>query len=157
MTSHPTRRDLIAPLIAVALLPGCSIYHLAVPRSVRVHAIEFHVADGANDDTPIAVDIAYVSDNSALTEELAQMTAEDWFTRRAQLRRDFRDDLDVASWELVPGTFRPREQPEPPKVSRAAFLFARYHTPGPHRYRLTDAEEDIVVKLEADDFSLAAR
>jgi type VI secretion system protein len=147
---------MFAPLLATAL-SGCSIYHLAVPRTVQVHAIEFHVADDANDDTPIAVDIAYLSNNSALVDEVAQMTAEDWFTRKQQLRRDFRDDLDVVSWELVPGTFRPREQPEPPKVNHAAFLFARYRAPGAHRYRLTEAEEDIVVKLEGDDFSLAAR
>lgn len=157
MTSYATRRGMITSLVVLAALPGCSIYHLAVSRTVRVKTVEFHVADDANDDTPIAVDIVNVSDNSALIEEIAKMTADGWFARKEQLRRDFRDDLDVASWELVPGTFRRREQLEKPTVTHAAFLFARYNTPGAHRYRLTDDEEDIVVKLEAEDFSLIAQ
>jgi type VI secretion system protein len=140
-------------LLAVAWLPGCSL--LAKP--VWVRSIEFRVAESANDDTPIAVDVVYLTADPGLTEEITRMSAEDWFSRKDQLRRDFRNDLDVASWELVPGSIRHREKLAKPRVSEAGFLFARYHAPGPHRYRLTTEETAILVKLDAADFSVTTQ
>jgi hypothetical protein len=140
------------------LLPqGCAAYHWVVPRTVSVRWIEFHVAENANDDTPIALDIAYLAADQTLIEEVAKMTAEDWFTRKEQLRRDFRDKVYAMSWELVPDTIAPRKKLERPEAGNAAFIFARYHTPMPHRYRLTDDDDDILVKLGSDDFSVTAR
>lgn len=145
------RRALLPLLLAaVASLPACSLF----TRPVWVRSIEFRVAEAANDDTPVAVDIVYLTADPALTEEIAKMTAEDWFTRKEQLRRDFRNDLDVTSWELVPGTIRHRETLERPRVTQTGFLFARYHAPGSHRYRLTVAETAILVKLDAADFAV---
>jgi type VI secretion system protein len=145
------------PLAAMLLLSGCSAYHLVVPRTVRVRWIEFRVVERANENTPIAVDIAYLAANPALIEEVAKMTADDWFSRKEQLRRDYRDEVEMASWELVPGTVTPRAKLDKPAVTRAAFLFARYHAPSPHRYRLTDDDDDILVRLDTDDFSVTAR
>jgi type VI secretion system protein len=157
MSGILSRRALIPLLLAAPALQGCSLYHMVVPRTVRVQTIAFHVAKGINDDAPVAVDIAYLDANKTLTAEVAKMTAADWFRRKAQLRRDFRDELDVVSWELVPGTDIPRKDLDEPNVDRAAFMFARYHAPGPHRYRLTDDDEDILVTLNKDDFTVIDR
>ena len=148
------RRRAIAAVASMALLPGCAAYDLLFATRVAVRRIEIRVAEGINENSPVALDLVHLSGNRTLIEEVAKMTAEDWFGRKAQLRRDFRDEVDVRSWEVVPGQLLPRTWLDRPQVNRAAFLFARYRAPGPHRYRLTENETDILVVLEASGFSV---
>jgi type VI secretion system protein len=149
-----SRRRALVGGTAIALLPGCAAYDLLFATRVAVRWIEIRVAAGINENSPVALDLVHLSANRTLTEEVAKMTAEDWFGRKAQLRRDFRDEVDVRSWEVVPGQLLPRTWLERPQVNRAAFLFARYRAPGAHRYRLTENDTDILVVLDAPGFSV---
>lgn len=148
------RRRVLAAVASTALLPGCAAYDFLFATRVAVRQIEIRAAEGINENSPVALDLVHLSGNRTLIEEVAKMSAEDWFRRKAQLRRDFRDEVDVRSWEVVPGQLLPRSWLDRPQVNRAAFLFARYRAPGPHRYRLTENETDILVVLEASGFSV---
>jgi type VI secretion system protein len=156
MMTHPRRR-LIQALPLLTFLQGCSAYHWVVPRTVRVKWIAFKVEAGANDDIPIAIDIAYLSADPILVDEVAKMTAAQWFDKKDQLRRDFPNAVDAVSWELVPGSVLPRTRVPEPKVDHAAFLFARYREPQPFRFKLTEDDEDIRVVLGLHDVTLVPR
>src|SRR6185312_9101376 len=91
-------------LLVVALVTGCGVFGGDKPIQSRV--IEFEVAQGANQDSPIAIDIVYVYDQQ-LVPQLTQMTAHDWFQKRGQVRQAFPTGFDVASFEVVPGQTGP--------------------------------------------------
>lgn len=148
------RRRVLAAVASTALLPGCAAYDFLFATRVAVRQIEIRAAEGINDNSPVALDLVHLSGNRTLIEEVAKMSAEDWFRRKAQLRRDFRDEVDVRGWEVVPGQLLPRTWLDRPQVNRAAFLFARYRAGGPHRYRLTENDTNILVALEAAAFSV---
>jgi type VI secretion system protein len=144
------------PALAICLaVAGCSVFRGLTAPSVVVRSIELRVAEKANENTPIAVDLVYLSSSQALQDQVAKMTAEDWFARKDQVARDFRGELDVMGFEPVPGQVIARRRLASPKVNDAAFLFARYRTPGSHRYRLTEDDTNIAVVLGGDDFGVS--
>ena len=136
-------------LLAAALVTGCGVFGGDKPIQSRV--IEFEVAQGANQDSPIAIDIVYVYDQQ-LVSQLTQMTAHDWFQKRSQVRQAFPTGFDVASFEVVPGQKGPIEA-VPPKASQAvaAFVFANYSSEGTHRARV-DGLDHFFIALGDKDF-----
>ena len=50
--------------------------------------MQVNVADGANQNYPIAMDLVTVSDKKVVAE-IGKLAAKDWFDRRAQIIRDF--------------------------------------------------------------------
>lgn len=154
-TMIPVRRRVVAALAVCLALEGCSVFRGLTAPSVVVRSVELQVAERANENTPIAVDLVYVSSSQTLQDDVAKMTAEDWFTRKDQVARDFRGELDVMSFEPVPGQTIARKRLASPKVDDAAFLFARYRTAGSHRYRLTGDDTNITIVLGRDDFAVS--
>lgn len=142
----PARR--LGALLVVALLAGCGG---ASDKPIQSRLIEFAVAQGANQDSPIAVDIVYVYDPQ-LVAQLTQMTARDWFQKRDQIRQAFPTGYDLTSYEVVPGQKGPIET-VPPKSSQAiaAFIFANYASDGTHRARV-DGLERFFIALGDKDF-----
>jgi len=59
--------------------------------------VTVEIADNANQNSPIAVDLIVVYDEK-LMEQLLGMTAGDWFARRSQIRRDYLDGAGFDSW-----------------------------------------------------------
>lgn len=148
----PTRRTLLAlPL----LLGGCASSGL-FGRDVTVRRIAISVAPGANENAPIALDLVYVSDRPPLATALAELTAAEWFERRAQFKRDWPRDLEVRSWEVVPGQILPEERLPSPEVSSEALFFALYQAPGVHRARLAEGGR-VTVRLLADEMQVTER
>lgn len=155
--NHVGRRAALLRIASVSMLPGCSAYEYLFGTTVFVRWIEIRSANAMNENSPVALDLVHLAGNQTLIEEVAKMSAEDWFTRKNQLRRDFRDELDIRGWEVVPGQILTRSRLDRPKVDRAAFLFARYSAPGAHRYRLTERDTDISVQLEVGSFLVTAK
>jgi type VI secretion system protein len=133
-------------LLGLALLTGCG-----GDKGIQSRLIEFQVAQGANQDSPIAVDIVYVYDPQ-LVPQLTKMTAHDWFQKRSAVRQAFPTGFDVTSIEVVPGQKGPVEQVQP-KASQAiaAFVFANYASEGTHRARV-DGLERFFIALGDKDF-----
>jgi type VI secretion system protein len=112
-------------------------------------------ADGANLNSPVAVDIVLVVDEAAL-EKLAALPASKWFQARADMLRTFPGTYIYKSWEVAPGqTLRlPGDSFGSPSVV-GVFVFADYLTPGEHRMRVEQLQDGIIVELGARGFTVS--
>ena len=114
--------------------------------------IQVNVEEGANQNSPIPMDFVMVSDKKLL-QEVAKLSAKDWFDRRVQVQRDFGLKAQVVSWEWVPGQQTGPIAIDVPDNARAAFLFARYLNAGDHRAAV-NLRTSVAVNLGADEFTV---
>ncbi len=77
-----------------AILIGCS-------SSIYLHV---EADTNANFGAPVPVDIVFAA-TPELEQQLITLSAQDWFTKRAQILRDYPDEdaLKVVSFEFIPG------------------------------------------------------
>jgi len=135
-----------------AMLWGCATPSWMCVAPPGPSSVTLIAASDANDDTAVSVDLVFIDDELA-AQALSALSAEEYFTRREQLRRDFGDGVRTYSWGLAPGQIV-RDAPLRATCNRArTLLFARYATPGEHRQVLGPAAA-IVVALGARDFSV---
>lgn len=121
-------------------------------RAAQKFSIQVNVADGANENYPIAMDLVMVTDKKVVPE-IAKLSAKDWFERRMQIQRDFQGKVSVASWEWVPGQHVGPISIEVNPQTRVAYVFANYINAGGHR-AVVDVKAPVVVNLGPQDFSL---
>jgi type VI secretion system protein len=127
------------PPVLAALLLSTACAHAG--RGARLH-LAVNVAADANDNRPVPVDLVFVWDKKKAAQ-FGELTAKDWFARKAQLRRDDPDSkaFAVREWEWVPGQAVPAIDIAVPTSAlrwvRAVYVFANYRAEGPHRLRLT--------------------
>ena len=143
-------------LFGAVLLSGCGFTFFGLfgdDKSIQTRAIEIEVAQGANQDSPIAIDVVDIHDEQ-MVPLLLQMTAHDWFQKRNQIAQAFPTGFDLASFEVVPGQKGPSEEvPSKSKSAIAAFVFANYAADGTHRARI-DALKHAFIELGSKDFSV---
>jgi type VI secretion system protein len=143
------RRHLLAAAVALPALAGCgTIGGWFGGPSVELDQITLSAMTGINNDSPIAVDLVIVYD-TGLIDRVAALTAHDWFGNRAQMQRDFPNDLQVIGWEVVPGQTLQDQPVDRRGGARAGFIFANYFSAGDHRLRLGDQSELTVRLLDA--------
>lgn len=96
--------------------------------------VSVHIADNANDGNPVALDLVMVADKELL-EKLREMTAEEWFKNKEQIKLDFpkKGQVEVKNWEWVPGQLVPVNEIIVPPEIRGGIVFANYFKPGAHR------------------------
>ena len=127
------------PSVMAALLLSIACAHAS--RGARLH-LAVNVAADANDNRPVPVDLVFVWDKKKAAQ-FGELTAKDWFARKAQLRRDDPDSkaFAVREWEWVPGQAVPAIDVSVPTSAlrwvRAVYVFANYRAEGPHRLRVT--------------------
>ena len=132
-------------------LAGCS----SGPETIQTESLDFEVGARANEDNAIAVDLVMVFD-TALVAQIAELTAATWFKTRDQVRLANPTGFEVRSFEVIPGQPNTRV-----KISGrsgdaiAAFLFASYAAPGPHRARI-DGMPAVLVRLGGKDFAVSS-
>ncbi len=117
-----------------------------------MHSVRILALQDANKRSPVAVDLVYTSD-MAVAQMLAQMDARLYFTQRHQLLKDFPGKILFVSWEVVPGQSITGRVQDQPQGWVAAFVFADYKTPGPHRFRVP-ATNNLVLYLTEQDVTL---
>lgn len=155
--------------LAATSLPGCSTVTGAVKGAVgkAMNLVTFKgtrlawkqvviaAADGANLNSPVALDIVMVIEEPEL-EKIAALPASKWFQVRADMLRTFPGTYIYKSWEVAPGqTLRiPGGNFGSPSVV-GVFVFADYLTPGEHRMRVETLEDGIIVELGARGFSVS--
>ncbi len=108
----------------------------------------------ANQNSPIAVDVAWVFDEERL-KELLGTSAKEWFVKKDQLKRDYPDSpgFEVWEWEWIPGQKIPTQHLPLRANAIAGVVFARYHTSGEHRARIR-ANHDFALQLRKDGFAV---
>jgi type VI secretion system protein len=125
---------------------------LSGPRISAKFSIQVLVSESANQNSPIPVDFVMVGDKKLL-QEVAKLSAKDWFDRRMQVMRDFPAKVQVLSWEWVPGS---KGGPIGVLVSKStlgSFIFANYANSGEHRAAV-DVNSPVIVSLGPDDFAV---
>jgi len=130
--------------LGIVLIAACS------EVIVKTQLIVFAIDAQANLNHPIAVDLVLIYDEQLLAE-LVKLSAPDWFTKRAQLKRDYPISLATWEWEFVPDqpsqSVLSFKMPPERKEAKAALFFANYITPGIHRIRI-DAMTSVKVHLQ---------
>jgi len=126
--------------------PSCLCWFPSGPHHITL------IADArANGNSAVGVDLVFISDKD-LADKVAALSAENYFSSRKQLERDFPGGMEVRSWELAPGQSA-RDLPLDATCNRVrTMLFARYASPGDHRQTLGNAK-NIIVWLNQEDFT----
>ena len=78
----------------------------ALPRPdypTRIREISFEVAEGANGDWPVSIELVRTPDGS-LVEQLLDIDTRVWFGEVGEEFRNANPDVRFDSWEVVPGT-----------------------------------------------------
>ena len=134
-------------------LAGCAMLGFSGTR-VDWSEVTLSAAPGANQNSPVAVDVVMVLDE-AMMGRLAELPAAKWFGARADLQKTFPQSLSYRSWELVPGqTLRvPGATFGSPRVA-GVFIFANYATPGAHRLRVEDLKGAIAARFDIQSFDV---
>ncbi len=154
------RSGLLALFVSVLCACGTisNVMSLVGIKGTRLAWKEVVIAasDGANQNSPVAVDIVLVLDEGSI-DKLAGLTAPKWFAGRTDLLRTYPGTISFKSWELTPGqTLRlPGSVFGSPNVA-AVFVFADYLAPGEHRVRVEQLQNGIIVQLGVRGFSVGA-
>lgn len=140
---------LVTWVAAAVLLAGCSTPSWLCWFPSGVKKVTLVTAPDTNGDRAIAVDLVFATQDLA-AQEIGKLNARDYFSRRAQLVRDFPQTVQVRSWELAPGQLIDMADANPPCNIVQSYLFADFASPGDHRAALTSASA-VQVTLGADD------
>lgn len=119
----------------------------------KIH-VKVDISENANQNSPVALDVLLVYDE-ALLSELIKMPSNEWFEKREQIKRDYPEEtgVDYWGWEWVPGQKVPVQSlPIKPKA-RGGIIFAKYFSPGEHRFSI-DPFKDIIVRLQEKGFTV---
>lgn len=162
--AHPTSAQAVPQMARGALYGVCGLMLLSLLTScslgVRTRAltggklqVDVRVADTANHNRPVAMDVLLVYDQELL-KDLVKLSANEWFEKRDQFRRD--DPQGVAfqfwSWEWIPGQRQLLELPLQVKA-KSGLVFAQYANRGEHRARL-EPHTNVVIELQEKTFSV---
>lgn len=169
----PTRRNFLTRAAALAVVPavlaGCSSITGAVKGAVdkAMNFVTFKgtrlawkevvisAVDGANLNTPVAVDVVLVIEE-AMLEKLTALPAPKWFQVRADMLRTFPGTFSYKSWEVAPGQMlRLKGETFGSPSVVGVFVFADYLTPGEHRMRVEQLQDGIIVELGARGFTVS--
>lgn len=120
---------------------------------MKTETVDFEVGVKANDDNALAIDLVFVFD-VGLIGQVSELTSATWFKTRDQIKIANPTGLDVQSLEVIPG--QAAVQVEITRQRRrafAAFVFADYNSPGPHRTRI-DGMSSVLIRLGGKDIAV---
>lgn len=148
----------LAAVLTTLLLTSCALPSFLSFKGTRLNwdEVELSAALGANQNSPVAIDIVLVLDETMI-DRLSELTAAKWFGARADLLKTYPKALAYRSWELVPEQMLriPGASFGSPRVA-AVFIFANYITPGSHRARVDELKKPIIVRLEPQGFDVSS-
>ena len=143
---------LVASVVFLFFVSGCSVAGKVRSAFGGDLPIKVTVVPGANEDTPIALDLLLVYDPKVL-DDLLKMPATAWFAKKQQFLKDHERDVAVTGWEWAPGqVVAPLSIAYKPGV-RKVVLFADYVTEGDHR-AVVPPQQPFHLVLGERDFSV---
>jgi hypothetical protein len=151
---------MVPTLILGQLLAGCSTVSAVVTELTpsdslaELKKISLSADRLSNFGSPVAVDLVLIFDQKRLTM-LGALRAGDWFKSKPDLLRQYPNQFQVTSWEIVPGqVLKPLTPPDYERKLVGVLIFANY--PGEKSFR-ADASNmpSVRVNLFKDDFSIA--
>ena len=108
-----------------------------------------------NNGAPVAVDLVLVLDQKLLVM-LGALRAAEWFNNRHDFLRQYPNQLQVTSWEIVPGqVIKPMTVADDQTKLVGVLIFADY--PGQQTFRANaTGMSNVRVHLSKADFSIVA-
>lgn len=148
---------LLASLSACGTISSAASFFMAKGNRLDWKGMTVIAADGANLNTPIALDVVMLRDDATLGM-VSALSASKWFSSRVDLSKTFPEGLSYQSMEIVPGqTLKLPASTFGASRLVGVILFADYLTPGEHRVRVDQMQGDILVQLGARSFSVSAQ
>jgi type VI secretion system protein len=139
----------VALLTAVIQLAACSTPSWLCWFPGGVKTLTLVTQPDTNGNRAIAIDLVFVTQDLP-AQEIGKLNARDYFSRRAQLLRDFPGAVQLRSWELAPGQLVEKADTSPPCNLVQTYLFADYATQGDHRATVGNVSS-VLVTLGPDD------
>ena len=144
------------------VLAGCGISKGVAKKAARTArvssgklSLQVALSSTANQNSPVAVDVLFISDK-ALLKTAQALSANDWFTKKTQLQRQFPKGIEVKSWEWIPGQSVAPISFVVPVNAEGAMLFANYASPGPHSAPLPISGK-VAIYLDEEDFTIDSK
>jgi hypothetical protein len=126
-------------------------------EKVNLESIVFDVEEGMNNNGAIKLDLVIVY-TQELVNKLSEMSAQEFFRRKKQLKRDHPDKIKIFQWGIPAEKALSKEIKIKHNTSEltpmAAYVFANYNSAGEHRHAVPDALKKIKIVLKRDDFDL---
>ncbi|CAG9252838.1 conserved hypothetical protein [Paraburkholderia unamae] len=137
-----------------AALSGCSMLGMSGEKAAWF-TLTLAASNDANNNSPVAVDVVFVTDDAMLAR-VAELPGAKWFASRATLAAAFPKSIRYNSWEVVPGQRLeiPGDALSGPRV-KAAFVFASYPDPAAHCVRIETFSGRLVVQLDDHAFTVS--
>ena len=109
------------------LLSGCEY----LEKHVLLRNIAFEVDPDANKGNAFVCNIA-VPYSEDLNQRLKSMDAQTYFTQLEDLKKTYKDSLEIFTYDIIPGKNKLRKRIEPRSRFKAkgAYIFAKYCSPG---------------------------
>lgn len=112
---------------------------------VWLQNVRFKLDGEINNNSPVEVHVLFI-DDEGLIKRLGEMDAHEYFANSEQILSDYRSSLEVFSQTIVPGQINDPLFTNPRNVlSKMCVIFAKFSTPGAHRYNVGS---DRVIEVE---------
>ncbi|MDH3601083.1 MAG: hypothetical protein OEU26_15800 [Candidatus Tectomicrobia bacterium] len=141
--------DVALVILLLGLLSACGIGTRTRALLGKKLRVQVQVSEAANQKSPVALDLLLVYDKKLL-KELLQLSANEWFDRRRQFRRNYPNGkgFNAWEWEWSPGqNVAVQELPLMAKA-KGGLVFARYFAPGEHRVQIEPTKSIRIDLLE---------
>ena len=151
---------LLAIVIVGQLMVGCStmsgmVTSLALSSSLpALQTITLITDRFSNNGAPVAVDLVLLLDKKPLAV-LGALQAGEWFKNRHDLQREYSNQVQVTSWEAVPGqVIKLTKIPGDQGKLMGVLIYANY--PGEKNFRADVSRmPNVRVNLHKDNFSIS--
>ncbi len=128
-------------LFLTVSLSGCG----AVLGNINTKDISITAAPGANRDTPVALDIVAVGDET-MVQVLMGLDANGWFSQKEKFQHQ--SEFNVKTFEVVPGQTISGDVEyswTDRRKYKAVFVFAKMQSPGLHNVRIDTFSNPVIV------------
>ncbi len=109
------------------LLSGCD----TLEKHVYIRNVAFEVDHDANRGSAFVCNIT-IPYSEDLNQRLKNMDAQSYFTQLEELKRTYKDSIEIFTYDIIPGKNKTSKKIEPRSRFKAkgAYIFAKYSSPG---------------------------
>lgn len=154
-----SKTDLTFLFIISCILVGCSTFDRplnwgGITTNNKLNKITVESLSGSTLGMPIFCDYVFIYKTS-LTNNLANMTSEQWFESKNALLLMYGSNLEVVSHEYVPNTLETAlTLPEKSNDATAILFFANYQTPRGVIVSHLETYKEVNIKLKSDHYTI---
>lgn len=121
--------------------------------NVWLQEVRFNQVGVINGNSPVMVHVIIFYDEASY-KTIGALNSDQYFQQADQIERDYRATIEVYKYEIPPGVKMDPQCISPRSaMGKACGIFARYATPGAHRYNV-GSDRIIQINLGPNDFNV---